>query len=107
MQTIKRIPYGKGDFEAVNAENRYYLDKTMYIPRLEQTDYIFFIRPRRFGKTLLLSTLQSYYDILKKDRFQEDKRSGYCLEYDESQEIYYEGSGKKNCITWIPGFFGK
>jgi hypothetical protein len=65
MQKIKRIPYGKGDFEAVNAENEYYVDKTMFIPELEQSSFNFLIRPRRFGKTLLLSTLQSYYDINK------------------------------------------
>ena len=65
MQKIKRIPYGKGDFEAINADNRYYVDKTMFIPQLEETDFNFLIRPRRFGKTLLLSTLQSYYLLAK------------------------------------------
>jgi len=68
---IKRIPYGKGDFEAVNGKNDYYVDKTSYIPKLEATTFVFLIRPRRFGKTLFLSTLQSYYDINKADRFEE------------------------------------
>ncbi|SLM29767.1 hypothetical protein MTBBW1_1940094 [Desulfamplus magnetovallimortis] len=71
MDDIKRIPYGKGDFEAVNAQNDYYVDKTTYIPALERTPYVFLIRPRRFGKTLFLSMLHSYYDILKKDRFRD------------------------------------
>ena len=70
MLKIKRIPYGKGDFEAVNAQNDYYVDKTPFIPLLEETPYIFFIRPRRFGKSLLLSTLNSYYDINNKDNFE-------------------------------------
>jgi hypothetical protein len=64
MTEIKRIPYGKGDFEAVNARRDYYVDKTMYIPRLEETPFVFLIRPRRFGKTLFLSMLQSYYELL-------------------------------------------
>ena len=80
VQKIKRIPYGKGDFEAVNAEGRYYVDKTMFIPEIEQTDFNFLIRPRRFGKTLLLSTLQSYYDINKADRFEEFYRDTWILD---------------------------
>ena len=43
---IKRIPYGKSDFEAINKEDRYYVDKTHYIPLLELTDYQFLIRLR-------------------------------------------------------------
>jgi len=70
MKEIKRIPYGKGDFEAVNAQNDYFVDKTRFIPLLEKTPYIFLIRPRRFGKTLFMSMLQTYYDIDKKDRFE-------------------------------------
>jgi hypothetical protein len=57
MRKIKRIPYGKGDFEAINALNEYYVHKTMFIPELEQSSFNFLIRPRRFGKTILLSTL--------------------------------------------------
>ncbi|MEA2059138.1 MAG: AAA family ATPase [Thermodesulfobacteriota bacterium] len=68
---IKRIPYGKGDFEAVNAQDDYYVDKTMFIPKIEMLPFVFLIRPRRFGKTLFLSMLHSYYDIRKKDRFKD------------------------------------
>ena len=60
MQEIKRIPYGKGDFETVNAQNDYYVDKTRFIPIVEKTPHIFLIRPRRLGKTLFLSMLLSY-----------------------------------------------
>ncbi len=80
MNKIKRIPYGKGDFEAVNAENRYFVDKTKFIPLLEPIDYIFLIRPRRFGKTLFMSMLESYYDIKKKDRFEEFYRDTWILQ---------------------------
>ncbi len=89
MVKIKRIPYGKGDFEAVNAENRYYVDKTMYIPKVEETDYIFLIRPRRFGKTLFLSTLQSYYDIKKEDRFEEFYHDTWILENPTEERAKY------------------
>ncbi len=89
MQKIKRIPYGKSDFEAINKENRYYIDKTMFIPELEQTDFIFFIRPRRFGKSLLLSTLNSYYDINKGDRFEEFYRDTWILENPTEERASY------------------
>jgi len=65
----KRIPYGIGDFEKIRKENLYYVDKTRIIKQLEKHQYPFFIRPRRFGKSLLISTLENYYDIEKKDAF--------------------------------------
>ena len=72
MGTIKRIPYGVCDFVDVVERNQYYVDKTMYIPKLEdEADALFFIRPRRFGKSLFISMLQAYYDINMKGRFQE------------------------------------
>lgn len=71
METVKRIPYGVASFERVIEENMYYVDKTMYLPLLEQQpDSLFFIRPRRFGKSLFLNMLQAYYDINKKDKFE-------------------------------------
>ena len=89
MLKIKRIPYGKSDFEAINSENRYYVDKTMFIPELEKTDYIFFIRPRRFGKSLLLSTLNSYYDINKGDRFAEFYQNTWILDNPTEERASY------------------
>ena len=79
MQEIKRIPYGKGDFETVNAQNDYYVDKTRFIPIAEKTPHIFLIRPRRLGKTLFLSMLHSYYDIARGDRFEEFFRDTWIL----------------------------
>ena len=79
MDKVKRIPYGVGDFEVIYTSNEYYVDKTMYIPELEKTKFIFLIRPRRFGKSLFLSTLQSYYDINKKDKFEEFYKDTYIL----------------------------
>uniref|UniRef100_UPI0040265A18 AAA family ATPase n=1 Tax=Prevotella sp. TaxID=59823 RepID=UPI0040265A18 len=72
MLEPKRVPYGVSDFERVIRGNQYYVDKTMYIPLLEnQPDNLIFIRPRRFGKSLFLSMLETYYDCKKKDQFQE------------------------------------
>ena len=68
----KRIPYGMQNFEDVIKEDCYYVDKTPFIELVEESNmYFFFIRPRRFGKTLTLSMLENYYDINKKDKFDE------------------------------------
>ena len=67
---IKKIPYGETDFEKFRLKNYYYVDKTRYIELLEDMpSYLFLIRPRRFGKSLFLSILTSYYDIYYKDKF--------------------------------------
>ena len=72
MENVKRIPYGVSDFVDIIKRNQYYVDKTMYIPKLEEeADSLFFIRPRRFGKSLLLSMMCAYYDINLSDRFEE------------------------------------
>ncbi len=71
-QEAKRLPYGVCDFESVITQNQYYVDKTMYLPKLEkQPSNVFFIRPRRFGKSLFLGMLHAYYDCKQKDRFLE------------------------------------
>jgi hypothetical protein len=67
----KRLPKGVSNFEEIVAGNRYYVDKTHYIPLLEVSDdFVFFIRPRRFGKSLFISMLQAYYDLANKDSFE-------------------------------------
>ena len=67
---MKIIPYGISNFKQLINENMYYIDKTKYIEMLEKKDrYQFFIRPRRFGKSLLLTMLQTYYDINEKNNF--------------------------------------
>ena len=68
----KRIPYGMQNFEDVIKEDCYYVDKTPFIEQIEESNkYFFYIRPRRFGKSLTLSMLENYYDINKKDKFEE------------------------------------
>ena len=69
-QDYKKIPYGIGDYKKLQEENCYYVDKTKFIKIIEQSaDYLIFLRPRRFGKTLLISMLHYYYDINCKDEF--------------------------------------
>ena len=66
----KRIPYGMQNWEDVRLRNCYYVDKTRFIHEIEAAnDFFFFIRPRRFGKSLLISMLQNYYDINKAASF--------------------------------------
>ena len=69
---IKKIPYGISDYELIRKENCYYVDKTQYLKTLNKAGrYLFFIRPRRFGKSLFISMMGYYYDILYKERFEE------------------------------------
>jgi len=69
---MKRLmPYGSANFEKIATENYYYIDKTMYIERLEKVEFPIFLRPRRFGKSLFTETLRCYYDLKMKDRFNE------------------------------------
>ena len=67
---VKLIPYGIADYKKIIEEKRAYVDKTAYIRSLEDAgDYILFLRPRRFGKSLFASTLGHYYDRAQKDNF--------------------------------------
>ena len=70
-QQVKRVPYGVADFAQVIEQNQYYVDKTMFIPELEnQPRNLFLNRPRRFGKSIFLSMLYSYYDCAQSHKFQ-------------------------------------
>ena len=67
---VKMLPYGISSFEELREKNRYCVDKSMYLPKLELAgDFLFLIRPRRFGKSIFLSMLRSYYDMESQDRF--------------------------------------
>ena len=66
----KRIPYGMMNFVAVRRDGCYYVDKTRFIEKVERANkFFFFIRPRRFGKSLTLSMLQHYYDVMDADKW--------------------------------------
>jgi len=71
MMGLAKIPYGISNYQTIAKEGYAYVDKTRYIRVLEDNPepYVFFLRPRRFGKSLFVSLLSYYYDILEKDRF--------------------------------------
>ncbi len=65
-----KFPYGICDFRKIVTKGYFYCDRTDRIPLLERREYLLFLRPRRFGKSLLLSMLSNYYDVAKKDEFE-------------------------------------
>jgi hypothetical protein len=66
-----KFPYGIADFYGVRTENYFYVDRTGCIPQIEEAGkQLLFLRPRRFGKSLWLSTLENYYDLKKADEFE-------------------------------------
>lgn len=66
----KLLPYGMMNFAVIRRDDYYYVDKTAFIPLIERSDrFFFFMRPRRFGKSLTLNMLQHYYDVNAKDKF--------------------------------------
>jgi len=67
----KRVPYGIMNYAEVVRKQCYFVDKTAYFPKLEQIENPVFLRPKRFGKSLLCSTLEYYYDLKYADRFAE------------------------------------
>ena len=70
MKNNRKIPYGLSDFKRLRSEGYYFVDKSMYIRTLELCgSFLFFVRPRRFGKSLFLSMLRCYYDLAEKDNF--------------------------------------
>ncbi len=68
-----KVPYATCDFAAIRREGYFYVDKTPFLTSLENTSekHVIFLRPRRFGKSTLLSTLTNYYDISRADQFDE------------------------------------
>ena len=70
-KTQKDIPYGVGSYEEIRERNLCYVDKTSYLREIEKAGlYLFFIRPRRFGKSLFLAMMETYYDVNKKEQFE-------------------------------------
>ncbi len=69
-RTDLKIPYGVSDFRRLRSEEYYYVDKTEYLAQMEsRASFIFFVRPRRFGKSLFISMMESYYDLNQKKDF--------------------------------------
>jgi hypothetical protein len=74
-----------GSFDDLRREGSYYLDKTHFIPKIEALGAraILSLRPRRFGKTLFLSTLSSYYDV------KENNLSNYSKIYISEKTLHH------------------
>ena len=79
---FKRIPYGIADFKQVRNENLYFVDKTIFFEKMERAGhFLFLVRPRRFGKSLFLDMLETYYDINEKANFQELFKGLYVADH--------------------------
>ena len=64
-----KIPYGEVDLKKIREEGYLYIDKTMYIEKLEKNSKLIYTRPRRFGKSMLTSMLAYYYSINEAENF--------------------------------------
>ena len=117
---LKKIPYGLADFKRIKTENWLYVDKTKFIPLVEnEQSFLYFLRPRRFGKSLFLNMLIAYYDIFYQDEFEtifqnswildnqtELKNSFYILKFDFSAVdiTHYEESFRNHIQTVLNDF---
>ena len=89
MEKIK-IPYGESDYKTLIEENYIYVDKTMYIEKLENYKKAIYVRPRRFGKSLFTSMISYYYDIAHKENFETLFKGKYIYDHPtEKKNAYY------------------
>jgi len=98
MENTRPILYGVADYAQIRKKNGWFIDRTAKIRDLEATAYAMFLRPRRFGKSMIISMLQYYYDVTFADRFEElfggtdigaaptGERGGYLV-------LYFDFSG--------------
>lgn len=110
---MRKLPTGISNYEEIVRDNCIYIDKTMYIEKLENLSdkRIMFLRPRKFGKTLFTSTLENYYDILKEDKFEKLFKNTYIgknsTDLKNSYNILrfnFSGIDTTNMETTISGF---
>ncbi|MEA3229259.1 MAG: AAA family ATPase [Campylobacterota bacterium] len=81
MNIKTKLPYGLSDFKRVKTEDWYYIDKTKFIQTIEdEQSFLFFLRPRRFGKSLTIAMLEAYYDIYYKEEFDAIFKDTYIIE---------------------------
>ena len=109
-----KIPYCVSNFNRIRSNDFLYVDKTHFIEKLEAIDYVLHLRPRRFGKSLFLSMLDSYYDVASADKFDElfsglyihenptkDRNNYYVLRFD------FSGIQNTKASSLEDGFVGK
>ena len=113
---IKKMPYGISNYEKIVNDGYYYVDKTMYIEKLENLPEtsIMFLRPRKFGKTLFTSVLEYYYDKNKEEKFENlykdtyigknptKNKNSYCI-----LRFNFSGINTENEETTMKGFKNK
>ena len=113
---IKKMPYGISNYEKIVRDGYYYVDKTMYIEKLENMPEtsIMFLRPRKFGKTLFTSVLEYYYDKNKAEKFEKlykdtyigknptKNKNSYCI-----LRFNFSGINTENEETTMKGFKNK
>ncbi|MEA1955443.1 MAG: AAA family ATPase [Campylobacterota bacterium] len=77
---MKKIPYGISDYKLIKEQDYYFIDKTSFIEKIEdESRFLMFLRPRRFGKSLAISMLHYYYDVYYKDKFNDLFKDTYIL----------------------------
>jgi hypothetical protein len=121
----KRLPYGNSNYKSIRTENYAYVDKTIYIKMLENetNKNLFFIRPRKFGKSLFFMTLSCYYDLNEVENFDElfgdlyigknptPERNSYAVlrfdfsGLDTSSEEKFKQAFNSNVQTSVRNFF--
>ncbi|MDR0713734.1 MAG: ATP-binding protein [Bacteroidales bacterium] len=90
-KAFKRLPYGNSDFRDIIIQNYAYIDKTRFIEELENESNPnhFFIRPRKFGKSLFITMLYNYYNINRKDEFEQVFGNQYIGKYPTPERNSY------------------
>ncbi len=109
---MKKIPIGVDDFKKLIENNAYYIDKTKFIADIldDAAEVKLFTRPRRFGKTLNMSTLKYFFDIQNKDENRklfnglDIEKSQYMLEQGKYPVIFISMKGIK-ATTWLASLF--
>jgi hypothetical protein len=90
-----KIPYGTSDFGDIRSGGLFYVDKTPFLPVLERPEsgyrHVLFLRPRRFGKSTLLSPLKNYYDIGRKEQFDQIFEGLWIHEHPTAERNSYLG----------------
>lgn len=90
-EKVKLLPSGISDFKQLRRQNRYYVDKSMYIPTIEEvSNFLFLIRPRRFGKSLFLTMLAAYYDLNGQEEFPKLFGGLWIAEHPTEQKGQYQ-----------------
>ena len=112
MEKIRPILYGVADYAQIRKKNAWFVDRTAKIRDLENIAYVVFLRPRRFGKSLMLSILEAYYDVAYADRF-EQLFAGTDIGADPTEErnrylvLYFNFSAVSKDVRQVEGSFEK